>query len=497
LRARAYNALLFSLVFLIFLGLLFGTLGSMRTRSFKAVNLESEEDTGASTNLGMITFDGVSYNLPDDVSETVVTSSAEYFTDAGYSFDHWEPTGLVSVSDANANPVTVTVSGDGTLKAVYASHHIDHYHEDYAPMVIPINDETLMVEPVITCTIFEDGDWSSFHYPCQLAKTTLTDDDWSNGDADYTYVFEDWTDYDWDDIVVSLYAVVNDVITVELRIEDREAAWKNPFGVIITSVGIDVWVHWSSTDYPEEHMVRVNSSSSAPEDLKLFSESDCEDNASITIVPIIPPTCTLTITSTSGGTTDPVPDSYLYDKGTVVSVTAIPDLGYFDHWELDGVYHGPANPIDVTMVVDHTLHAVFKALVPMYNLTITSTTGGSTNPSPGPHSYEEGTVVSVEASPSTGHVFDLWVLDGSNVSSDNLIFVTMDKDHTLHAIFAEAPSLPVGGHAMPIDNSHLLAPKTGLVPGIGLAFVPPVAMAATIILIRCRYKRSSRNSKAP
>jgi len=393
---------------------------------------------------------------------------------------------MVSVSDANANPAQVTVSGDGTLKAIYASHHIDHYHDDYVPMVIPINGDTLTIAPVITCTILEDGVWKSFHYACQSAKTTLTDDDWIDGDANYTYVFEDWVDYDWNDIVVNLYAVANSEVTVEFRLVDREAAWENPFGVEITLVGIDVWVHWNSTDYPEENVVRVNSSE--PGDIELFFESNPGDNAFITIIPIIPPTYTLTITSTSGGTTDPVPGSYSYDKGAVVSVTAIPNSGYvFDCWKLDGVNAGSDNPIVVTITADHTLHALFKP-VTHYTLTITSTTGGTTNPSPGAYSYEEGIVVNVEANPDTGYVFDCWFMDCCHAVT-NPITVEMSRNHTLHAIFEEAPSPPpVGGRATPIDKSHLLTPKIHLTPKTALASVLLAAVAATIILIR-RKKR--------
>lgn len=74
---------------------------------------------------------------------------------------------------------------------------------------------------------------------------------------------------------------------------------------------------------------------------------------------------TLTITVTVGGTTDPAPGSYTYPSGTVVTVTALPDVGYaFDHWELDGVNVGAANPINVTMDANHTLHAVFTAMPP-------------------------------------------------------------------------------------------------------------------------------------
>ena len=457
-----------------------------------AVRLESEIDIGASANLGTITFDEVSYNLSVNVSKTVGTYSAEYLADVCYMFYHWETTGMVSMTDANANPATVTVSGNGTLKVIYASHHIDHLHDDYVPMVIPVNDTNITIAPVITCTVFDDDVWNPFHYPCQLAQTTLIDDDWSNGDANYTYVFEDWVDYDWNDIVVILYAFTNDVITVELRIEDREAAWKNPFAVGITPMGMDVWVHWNSTDYLWEHIFRVNSSE--PEDIELFCESNPGDNASITIIPIIPPTYTLTITSTSGGTTDPVPDSYSYDKWSVVPVTAIPDSGYaFDHWELDGVDVGSANLIDVTINTDHTLHAVFRSVV-YFTLTITSTTGGATNPSPGTYSYEEGTVVSVEANPDTGYMFDWWLMDGGHAVVNNPLCVKMNENHTLHAVFKEPlPSPPVGGRALPIGKPHLLILEIGLTPRIGLASVLLAVVAAIVILIRQKKKTLRRD----
>jgi len=73
-----------------------------------------------------------------------------------------------------------------------------------------------------------------------------------------------------------------------------------------------------------------------------------------------PVTYTLTITATTGGTTNPLPSTYTYPSGTPVSVTATPDVDYsFDHWELDGTNIGSAVPVTVTMDEDHTLHAVF------------------------------------------------------------------------------------------------------------------------------------------
>jgi len=257
--------------------------------ALSAVHLESGEDTNASANLGTITFDGVSYSLPNDTSKAVGTYSAECFVDAIYMFYYWETTDLVSVSDANANPATVTVSGNGTLKAIYASHHIDHLNDNYVPMVIPVNGKNLMIAPVINCTILENNVYQPFHYPCKSAQTTLTDNDWSDGDANYTYVFEDWVDYDWNDIVVSLYATVNDTIDICARahLDSRSAAWKNPFSVEITPVGMNALVYWNSTDYPEEHNVQVNSSEIG--DIELFFESIPEKIAFIKIIPIILP----------------------------------------------------------------------------------------------------------------------------------------------------------------------------------------------------------------
>jgi PKD repeat protein len=72
------------------------------------------------------------------------------------------------------------------------------------------------------------------------------------------------------------------------------------------------------------------------------------------------PTYSLTITTTVGGTTDPAPGTYSYTANSSVQVTAIPDANYlFDHWELDTVNVGSANPYTVLMDNNHTLKAVF------------------------------------------------------------------------------------------------------------------------------------------
>jgi len=476
-------------------------------------------------------------------------------------------------------PILSGVAQGGDYHTDHLNDPTDAFPNDYAPMVIPVNGKGVTVAPEIRCTTLEGGVFKPYHYPCKSAQTLFVDDDWGDKDANYTYLFEDWTDYDWNDINVSLYAVTDDVITVEIHLKDREAAWKNPFSVEITPEDLTVDVHWNSTDYPENHVVRVNSDENVS--IELFNESIPGDAAFMTIIPITPPVAsfvysplypqvckdvtfdasastpdggyivnytwnfgdsnittvtypiiihhydspgnytvtlkvkdsegkwdtvskvitvtprkyTLTITSTSGGTTDPVPSKYLYNEGTVVRVRAISNTGYvFNHWKLDEVNVGSANPIDVTMNANHTLQAVFTEIT--YTLTITATTGGTTSPSPGNHVYSSGTNVPVTVTPQDGYQFDHWELDGFDVGSANPYTVTMNANHTLHAVFKEVPPPPppppVGGHAIPIDKRHFLAPKSGLIPGIGLAFILLAAMTATIVLIRRKDKTLKR-----
>jgi hypothetical protein len=144
-------------------------------------------------------------------------------------------------------------------------------------------------------------------------------------------------------------------------------------------------------------------------------------------------TRTLNITATAGGITDPVPGTYVYVNGTLVNVTAFPSANYmFDHWVLDGSPAGSANPISVLMDKDHTLQAVFAII--NYTLTITTTSGGTTNPSPSTYIYASGSIVEVLATPDVNYKFVRWEFDGANITA-NPITILMNKSYTLHAVF--------------------------------------------------------------
>jgi parallel beta-helix repeat protein len=90
-----------------------------------------------------------------------------------------------------------------------------------------------------------------------------------------------------------------------------------------------------------------------------------------------------------------------------------------------------------------------------YNLTITSTVGGTTDPAPGPYSYTADSTVQVTAVPEANYLFNYWELDSVNVGSANPYSVTMDKDHTLKAVFSPIPP-PLSASISPLSASILV-----------------------------------------
>lgn len=87
----------------------------------------------------------------------------------------------------------------------------------------------------------------------------------------------------------------------------------------------------------------------------------------------------------------------------------------------------------------------YELPVSTHTLTITATAGGTTDPAPGSHAYDEGTEVTVYASPHTGYRFDHWELDGTPVGTSLSYTVTMDASHELAAIFTEEEEPPPPG----------------------------------------------------
>jgi PKD repeat protein len=187
-------------------------------------------------------------------------------------------------------------------------------------------------------------------------------------------------------------------------------------------------------------------------------------NQDLTVQPIFqytPPTQrTLTILSGAGGTTVPPVGTQTYNNGASATITATANAGYnFTNWLLDGVSVS-GNPYTLVMNADHTIQPVFTPITPnQYTLTITAAINGSTNPAQGSYQIAAGLGLQVFATSSAHYVFDHWELDGVNVGSANPLFVTMNSNHTLTAVFAPimfslAILATAGGTTIPAPQTY-------------------------------------------
>ncbi len=157
----------------------------------------------------------------------------------------------------------------------------------------------------------------------------------------------------------------------------------------------------------------------------------------------------LTIAAGPGGTTNPAPGTYTYDEGTSVSITATANSGYrFGGWSGDA--SGTANTVTITMNGNKTVTANF---IRRYTLTIIAGTGGTTNPVPGDHLEDAGSVVFITALPGTNYRFLSW--SGSATGTTNPISITIDSDKTVTANFQRIIYPPSNAAGQKILNRSL------------------------------------------
>jgi hypothetical protein len=153
------------------------------------------------------------------------------------------------------------------------------------------------------------------------------------------------------------------------------------------------------------------------------------------------PDYTLIISSTAGGSvTTPGEGEFNYDEGGLVVLVAEPEGGYhFINWtgDVDTIANINASTTTITMNGNYSITA---NLVAEHNLTISSTTGGSvTTPGEGTLTYDEGTVVDLEAEPEEGYRFANWTGDVGTIADANAAqtTITMEGDYEVRANFEE------------------------------------------------------------
>ena len=149
---------------------------------------------------------------------------------------------------------------------------------------------------------------------------------------------------------------------------------------------------------------------------------------------------TLTVEVEGEGTVDPPEGETTFSSGVAVTIEATPDEEWlFDHWE--GDVPGTMvdmNPIEVTMDADKTVRAVFVEQGPLLVLTVDVIGPGTVtmDPMAEGNAYPQGTVVSIQATPDIGYVFDHWEGDIPQGAA-NPFGVIMDSDKDITAVFVE------------------------------------------------------------
>ncbi|MGB6873759.1 MAG: hypothetical protein WBE46_06450 [Dehalococcoidia bacterium] len=149
----------------------------------------------------------------------------------------------------------------------------------------------------------------------------------------------------------------------------------------------------------------------------------------------------LNTSHTAGGlVTTPGEGTFTYDEGTVVNLVATPNAGYrFVNWtgNVGTIANVNAATTTITMNGDYSITANFEE-IPEYDLTISSTEGGSvTTPGAGTFTYDEGTVVNLVAEAEGGYHFVNWTGDVGTIAdfNDATTTITMDDNYTITANF--------------------------------------------------------------
>ncbi len=145
----------------------------------------------------------------------------------------------------------------------------------------------------------------------------------------------------------------------------------------------------------------------------------------------------LTLLPSESGTVRTVPEGPVFDRGTVVQLTALPDSGrVFDHWQ--GDLSGTQAVDTLIMDSDKTVQAVFKE-IPTFELSAWIIGSGTVTLDPPGGTYIQGTRVILTAIPAQGWQFKSW--SGPLSGSANPDTLVMDQDKVFMATFEPATGI--------------------------------------------------------
>ena len=127
------------------------------------------------------------------------------------------------------------------------------------------------------------------------------------------------------------------------------------------------------------------------------------------------------------------PPGGVYDPGTQVSITALPEEQWqFDSWS--GSLQSTADPLLVTMDSDKLVIATFvQAPLAHFELSMSTVGEGTITVTPAGQTFLEDSQVHLNAIPNSGWRFSTW--HGDLATTDNPVSVTMNGDKNITAVF--------------------------------------------------------------
>ncbi len=264
--------------------------------------------------------------------------------------------------------------------------------------------------------------------------------------------------------------------------------------------------------------------------------------------PTGPNSAIVIIKASVGGTTNPAPDTYEYTNGTLITLRAIPQNGFkFVNWVIEGGYAttnnlppiylpedlnpdlAPPRPAaevaagDRLVLSDNPLRilcgygwsfqyqAVFEPETTFTRsanaiVNILTSVGGTTNPSAGSYSFENGTSYVLTATPASGYEFKYWVVSGSYLPGHGV----SDQPELDDTIITDNPLDVSCGYGYEYTYQPLFTPVDAQVPDGGQTdggttetngvpmetfYTVVLALVAIVVIITILAVYSMRKSK--
>ena len=362
--------------------------------------------------------------------ERVVLVAVPY---PGYHFVNW--TGDVgTIADVNAAVTTITVDDDHSITANFAKPYSLTISSTEGGSVTTPGEGTRIYDEgdVVKLVATPDPGYGFVNWTGDVgtianvnaASTTIT----MNGDYSITANFEELAEYD-----LTTSSTTGGSVTVP-----GEGTFTYYDGTVVDLVATAnsgyYFINWTGD-------VGTIANVDAP-----TTTVTMNDNYSVTanFEQIPPGKVALTTSSTAGGSvTTPGEGAFLYNVGTALSLVAEAEEGYrFVNWTGDVGTIANVNAASTTIAMngDYSITANFVRIVTKYDLTISSTDGGSVIvPGEGTFTFDEGIVVNLTAEADTGYLFVDWTGDVGTVADVNAAATTimMNGDYTITAHFVD------------------------------------------------------------